>query len=309
MRSLAIRIASVAAALALFTGTGSAYYYFVHYSNRTGPFFPAVEKFDLNTLQNNTVYFYVSDSGPSAMPAGDSFQAILSEIRQAALEWNNISSSTLRLAYGGLYNAGAGQVNSGITVDFTADLPPGVLALGGPVTYAGGSNGQFVPILRSTIRVPSDLSRPQTACSNAPCPSYSEYFYTTMVHEFGHTIGLQHTFTSDVMSTYITSAATKSLPLAIDDVVGVSLLYPAPGFTALMGNITGRVTLNNAGVSMASVVAISTSNQAISTLTNPDGTYNLTLPPGAYQVYVHPIPPPATAERSEERRVGKECRS
>src|SRR5438309_4973434 len=153
MRALAIRIISIAAILALFTSNGSAYYYFVHYGSRTGPFFPVYEKFDLNTLQNNTVYFYISEIGPSGMAPGDSFQAILSEVRQAALEWNNISSSTLRLAYGGLYTAGSGQVNSGITVDFTNDLPPGVLALGGPITYAGGSNGQFVPILRSTIRV------------------------------------------------------------------------------------------------------------------------------------------------------------
>jgi len=303
MRTLAIRVFSIAAVLCLFTSTVSAYYYYVHYSNPAGSSSPVFEKFDLNALQNNTVYFYVSDTGPSGMAPGDSFQAILSEIRQAALEWNNISSSLLRFAYGGLYTAGSGQVNSGITVDFTNDLPPGVVALGGPITYAGGSNGQFVPILRSTIRVQSDLSQPQTACGNAPCPSYSEYFYTTMVHEFGHTIGLQHTFTSAVMSTYITSAATKSLPLATDDIIGVSLLYPAPGFSALMGNIAGRVTAGNAGVSMASVVAISTSNQAISTLTNPDGTYTLTVPPGAYEVYVHPIPPPVPTTESSPGNI------
>jgi hypothetical protein len=43
---------------------------------------------------------------------------------------------------------------------------------------------------------------------------------------------------------------------------------------------------------MASVVALRPSAAAISTMTNPDGTYRLEgLPPDTYFVYVHPIPP------------------
>jgi Matrixin len=299
MRALATRVLGIAITLMMCVGTASAYYFFVHYNSRTGPFFPIVEKFDLNSLQNNTVYFYISDAGPSALPPGDSFQAFVSEIRPAADKWNAVATSALRIQYGGLYNSASGQVNAGITVEFSNDLPPGVLALGGPVTNAGGSNGQFIPILRSTVRVQSDLSQPQTACSNSPCPSYSEYFFTTMVHEFGHALGLQHTFTSAVMSTAVTSAATKAVPLSADDIAGISLLYPAPGFGATVGSIGGRVTVNGSGVSLASVVAISTGNPAISTITNPDGTYQIDgLPPGAYQVYVHPLPPRLQTEDS-----------
>jgi hypothetical protein len=86
--------------------------------------------------------------------------------------------------------------------------------------------------------------------------------------------------------------------LAADDIMGISLLYPAPGFAATVGTITGRVTANGAGVSMASVVAISPSNQAISTITNPDGTYVLSVPPNAWEVYAHPIPPQLQTESS-----------
>ncbi len=47
-------------------------------------------------------------------------------------------------------------------------------------------------------------------------------------------------------------------------------------------------------MNLASVVAISPTGPAISSLTNPDGTYQIQgLPPGAYQVYVHPLPPDA----------------
>jgi hypothetical protein len=50
---------------------------------------------------------------------------------------------------------------------------------------------------------------------------------------------------------------------------------------------------------MASVVALSPSSPAISTLTNPDGAYRIDgVPPGAYQVYVHPLPPALQVESS-----------
>jgi len=278
----------------MFAGSASAYYFYVHYSSLTGPF--VVEKWDLTTLQNNTVNFYISDTGPEAMAPGDTFQAIVSEIRTAALEWNNVKTSAIKFAYGGLYTASASEVTTGITVEFSSELPPGVMALGGPISYSGPSNGKFVPILQSTVRIQSDLSQPSTACGNNPCPSYSEYFYTTMVHEFGHTIGLQHTFTSAAMSTYITSAATKASPLAVDDQMAVSLLYPTKAFAKTVGTVTGTVTANGSPVGMASVVAIATGVPAVSTITNPDGTYSLTLPKGGYQMYVHPIPPPEPSE-------------
>src|SRR5579872_2176164 len=299
MNPLIVRVARFAAALALFAGTAPAYYFYVHYNGKNAPFNPIVEKWDLTALQNNTLYYYVSDTGPAAVAPGDSFQAFVSEIRSAAAQWNAVPTSALRLKYGGLFSAAAAQINTGVTVEFSDDLPPGVIALGGPITYAGPSNGQFVPILRSTIRVRNDLSQPSTACSNTACPTNSEYFFTTMVHEFGHTLGLQHTFTSSVMSTAVTSAATKATPLAADDLAGISELYPADGFNASVGSITGRVTSNGSGVSLASVVAISVSNSPISTLTNPDGTYAINgIPPGGYQVYVHPLPPALQTEVS-----------
>lgn len=296
IRTLVIRFAAFVATMLLFATTGWAYYFYVHYGSRSAAFSPAFEKWDLTALQNNAVLFYISDAGPSAMAPGDTFQAIVSEVRAAAMEWNKVPTSALKLAYGGLFTSGAGRIHSGITVDFSSDLPPGVIALGGPVTYTSPSNGQFVPIQRAIVRVQSDLSQTQTACSNNPCPSFSEYFYVTLVHEFGHAIGLQHTFTSSVMSTYVTSAATKALPLASDDVMGISVLYPTSSFASTMGTIAGQVNENGSGVGMASVVAIAPGRQAISAVTNPDGSYSLTVPPGAYQVYVHQIPPPGATE-------------
>ena len=154
-----------------------------------------------------------------------------------------------------------------------------------------------MPILRAKLQMRKDLT-----AAGYQQPSYSDAFFTTLVHEFGHALGLQHTFTSAVMSTAITRATTRGLPLAADDVAGISLLYPAGGYAAATGSIAGQVTVggvgrNVSGINLASVVALSTSGVAISGMTHPDGTYRIDgVPPGQYYVYVHPLPPAQTGE-------------
>jgi len=297
MKKLLVRSAGIFCALAL-AGTGSAYYYYVHFNTTTGPFVPILEKYDLSVLQNNTVPFFVSDSGPSQLYPGDTFQAVVSEIRSAANVWNGVSTSTVRLGYSGLFTSGTQETAPGIDVEFSDDIPPGLLALGGPrvpggavgsVTTAVG--GPFVPILRSKLRFNSDLSQ---------LPSFSEAFFVTLVHEFGHALGLQHTLTSSVMSTLVTSASSKASPLGADDIAGISQLYPTDKYLSTVGAISGRVTAKGKGVNMGSVVAIAPNTQPISTLTNPDGTYRLTglSPKIAYYIYVHPLPPPLQGENS-----------
>ena len=121
--------------------------------------------------------------------------------------------------------------------------------------------------------------------------------FLTLVHEFGHTLGLQHTWTSSAMSTEITRAMTKAHPLGADDIAAISILYPTPDWAGLYGSITGQVTMNGSGVALASVVALTPGGDAVSTLTNPDGTYEIDgLSAGSYQVYVHPVPPSLAGE-------------
>jgi uncharacterized protein (TIGR03437 family) len=280
------RLAAITLAMTVFAASASAYYHFVHYASRTGPFVPILEKFDLSAQIHNTVYYYVAPGGPTKMFEGDSFTAALSQLRLVGETWNSVGTSALRLAYGGLFAPETAATTPHIEVSF-AEMPPGLLAMGGPTARAevtDGPGGPFVPIVGSVLILSTDISQR---------PTYSSGFFLTAVHELGHALGLQHTFTSSVMSTDVTRASTKASPLGSDDVAAISLLYPTPEFTKAYGSISGRVTLSGEGVHLASVVALTNTGQAVSALTDPDGAFRIDgLRPGDYMVYAHALPPP-----------------
>lgn len=306
MRRLLILVLSVTVGFVALSPAASGYYNWVYFANRTGPFNPIPVKFDLSALPDSqTVSYFISDQGPSPMMPADSFQSLVSEIRRAAEVWNHVPSSSLRLAFGGISDAATLQSTPGIDIVFDDDMPPGILAQSRPATAANlsgliASGASFVPIMRSRMQLRKDLTVYQQA-------SYYDSFYLTIVHEFGHTLGLQHTLTSGVMSTSITRATTKAQPLSPDDVAGLSLLYPVPGYGASVGSISGSVSINGTGVNLASVVAISAGGVAISGMTNPDGTYRIAgIPTGQYYVYAHPLPPPAEGEATPDNIVPPE---
>lgn len=287
------RVARLAAVAALISTASFGYYHFVHYGSGLAPFLAIPEKFDVSVLPNSTVTYHIAENGPTNYADTDGFAQVASEIRAAAKAWNDIETSALRLRFGGVAPQGSthNAVTPSIEVVFE-DLPPGVNGYGGPTVrndVVTTTSGALIPIQRSVVVLSRDI---------AGRASWTEGYFLTAVHEFGHALGLQHSFVSGAMATEVTRATTKMRPILPDDVVGVSLLYPTAAFREGMGAISGRVATGaNEPMGLASVVAVSPGGAAIGTLTHPDGTYRIEgLAPGQYFLYTHPLPPALQGE-------------
>ena len=260
-----------------------AHYPFLRYLSDSPPYQSAPAKFDLEALPDAIVPYYIVRPLPTLAP-GQKTESLVAQIRQAAEVWNTVRTSRLRLRFGGIMDAPAGAWPVGIYIQF-AELE-GVLARGGPVTLdtvVQRGDDRFFPIQTSLIELPANLGQ---------WSIHSDEFFLTVVHEFGHALGLQHTSTSSAMTTAATRTTTRARPLGADDIAGLSLLYPAPAYETRTAKIRGRITAGGAGVHLASVMALPPSGEAVSTLTAPDGSYEIAgLPPGLYYLYVHPLPP------------------
>ena len=137
-------------------------------------------------------------------------------------------------------------------------------------------------------------------------PVYRE----VIAHEVRHMLGIGHSqvaLSADFSLMYPTTlTGVNNLGIDPDDAASMSLLYPAPGYLASVGAISGTITdANGSPLSGVNVVAVNTvTGAAFSTVSDyysggdplyrngPDrtGAYTINgLPPGSYYVRAEPI--------------------
>ena len=174
MRTCLTRTFQVAGSILLLVNIAPAYYHFVHFASRNGGLVPVVEKFDLDALVDDTVPYYISETGPAALSPNDSFESVISQIRGATQVWTDVATSRVRVGFGGLTTANPHHSTPHIDVVFD-EVPPGLVALGGPATPAelrSRTGGPFVPITRSIVIFNRDLTNQRSS---------SEAFFLTAV--------------------------------------------------------------------------------------------------------------------------------
>src|SRR4051812_18591076 len=105
-RRALLSLSGAMAATLLLASPSQAYYHYLRYYTNRAPYTPIPLAFDLSALPNKTVTFFVRDSNLTGYARNDSFAPVLSQVKQAAETWNGISSSDLRVAFGGIGTSG-----------------------------------------------------------------------------------------------------------------------------------------------------------------------------------------------------------
>ena len=131
----------------------------------------------------------------------------------------------------------------------------------------------------------------------------------TLLHEFGHCLGLRHAATTPTIRwdswRWTDSSVWQKDPqmsygwdidnaLSEDEVIGASLLRPAPGWLRTVGSISGSVTLDGRPARYVSVEVLRNdggrARPSVQVFTDDEGAFLAEgLAPGEYVLWIHPM--------------------
>ena len=173
-----------------------------------------------------------------------------------------------------------------------------VLGFGGPRTYSGGIITSAQAVFNGYAAQSMKLSK--------------EAVYSTILHEIGHFIGLDHTqlFTNlayngvgeddryvSMMFPYAADDDSFRTVLTDEDQRTLASLYPDSTFSQTTGSLSGVVRRGTQELPGVNVIARRIGSTTDSVFTTVTGTYSknlgdfqfLGLPPGTYQIGIEPI--------------------
>jgi predicted Zn-dependent protease len=167
----------------------------------------------ITTVENQVVRWPVTANSPSVTYYIDSTvdTTLAGWTRSAASTWSGVSTSYLRLVETGSSSVAniivyADQANTGTQDTMFANV------------NRDGSTGDIVSCLVH-MASNADVNSDQYS-------GYTQYLKSSIIHELGHCVGLQHSIMSNSIMSY-----RNGSPLSPggDDVYAITLLYPADG--------------------------------------------------------------------------------
>ncbi len=239
-----------------------------------------------NVHWQSSPQYYINLQGAPGITNGSDFWAI-----QKSFEtWRLITTAQILIGYQGTTDvqvAGDDGINLISFADEETPFSSGTIAM----TLMTWDNSGF-------MQDADIVFNPSLKFSTSGAPDAFD-IQSVATHEIGHFLGLDHTaIVSATLNPFGRNGSTFQRLLRSDDLIGISVIYPAAGFLASRGSISGNVKLSNVLVFGAHVVALDQNgNSVASAVTDSSGVYEISgLSPGTYSLYAEPLDGPATED-------------